>query len=312
MPQLSGSLTAKLAQLRAAPVRFSESNQCFVLAGKRVRGLTEILSHLVTVPKVRRQADTIVDEPIVAEIAKHKGALVRQCGHCDAVVKWAKNTTDVPTLALRLRDEKNTDRAHGIVVDYQLSLYVRLGWTEMKAKCRTIDPCVGTLIEALASKGLALIAAQTPIYDPRTGLATAIDGLITDLATRRKLIILELKSVRSKRVKGAESDLNYECARGITLRGPLAGLEQSYLMRHQLQLLAMCDSVKANFPFKFDNAMLLRVSPGIVRSYKLAPRVAKRAANLIEAIALETGKKKRKSKKRATDADDEPAPKRKK
>lgn len=302
--QLDDELKAKLALLRSAPIEFSPEQQCFVLDGRRRPGLTKILTNLLPVPRARRQADNVVDSARVATIAKYRGNMIGSCSTCDAAVRWGRSVTEAEcsTLAAHVKGERNADRAHGIIVDYQLALYVRCGWRGLLNKCRVVDPCVGTLLEHLETRGLSLIAAQTPIYDARTGVATAIDGLVTDRETRRQLIALELKIIRARRVRGAENDANYECVRGVITRGPLRGLGQSYLMRHQLQLLSMCDAVASSFPFKFDGALLLRVSPGTVRSYKLMPDVSKRATDLVDAIGDETGKRKTKRRAEAVQA----------
>lgn len=289
MNNLHASLRSKLAALRAAPVQFSSEHECFVVDGVKKCGITQLLSELVQVPRAARVEQSV--EQVDVSVARFKDTVVGQCGHCDTAVRWMRSLT-TSSIAARLARERSVDKAHGIVVDHQIELYVRKGREALFRTCRVVDPCVGTLLAQLDANGWSIVGTQVPIYHPGTDCATAIDVFVTDRDTRRQLILLEVKAIRGKRVVADRNDVSYVHARGVLKRSVLKGIDQSYYSRHQLQLLLMNDAVRTQFAFDFDRSMVMRVSPGIVRTYPLSPRFARRRTDIVEAISQ---RKKRKA-----------------
>ena len=315
MTELHASLRAKLKRLRAAPITFDAGKKCFVINGRRKHGLTRLLSSLVPVPRSTRTAASTADTKIQVRVQQFAGSTMRRCGHCDAAVKWLRNSNSPvhKSISTRLRAERNIDRAHGIVLDYQLSFYARTDRKTLFQACGVVDPCVGTLLEQLDANQWCVVGTQLPIYDAASDCATALDVLVTDRETRRQLILIETKAVRGRRRAGSgDSDANYVCERGVLKRSVLRDLPQSYYARHQLQLLWMNDAVQRTFGFAFDKALVMRIAPGSVSSYPLARTFAVRADDMRRAIALKTGKSKQKlvPRKRASRAPKAPARKR--
>lgn len=304
---LSDELRRKLSALRSS-VEFDPAQECFIdsVTKKRKRGLTKILSQLVPVPR-----DTLDDEDeAFAAVSSKKprksqkdpeanptvlcysGATMARCGGCDGAIAWMRANGK---LVQRLAAVKSSDAAHGIVVDYQISVYTRLGMRGLFKKCAVVDPCVGTLLEHFASQRLAVVASQVPIYCEEMDVATAIDVVLTDIETRTQVILGEVKSTQTTDVE--RNNRQYERLRGRLQRTTLRGLPLSYVMRHKLQLFCMKHMVRLQHKFDFDDAFILRVSPGVVRKYELNDYYEERAAKVVRAIALKTGKKKTRVKK---------------
>lgn len=306
---LNGELRTKLAQLRAAPITFDTARQCFTNAGgARKRGLTRVLAQLLPVPfdklddeteaaLTRRARKSKYDPATHVETRRFEtGATLRRCGSCDATLRFLRASK--LSVAARLRAESNGDKAHGVAVDYQLSLYVRRGRRALFEACGAfVDPCVGTVLEQCDAMGWALVATQVPVYSAAMDIATAIDLLATDRATRTKLFLIELKASRGRDAV-ARANMQYERLRGRLQRTTLRGFPLSYYSRHQMQLFCMDEMVRSAHNFGFDDALVMRVAPGVARLYRLNPYYCERAKRIVRAIGLKTGKVRTAQRKR--------------
>jgi hypothetical protein len=292
-------LSERLAKMRASDVQFDSSRKCFARVGMRKRGLTKILAQLLPVPfdklddeteaLLTRRARKSKHDPATSAIVEHfSGATMARCGTCPTAISWARRQTS--SIGERVRDERNDDKVHGIVVDYQLALYVRKGRAGLFKACgaSAVDPCVGTLLEQVDALGWALVATQIPLYSSTMDVATACDVLATDRATRSKLFLIEIKATRG-RDNVTRGNMQYERLRGRLQRTTLRGMPLSFYSRHQLQLWCMDAMVREAHDFTFDGAVVLRVSPGIVRRYPLNNYYHERAARIMRAIGLKTG-----------------------
>jgi len=307
---LSSELREKLARLRGAPVAFDSVRQCFVDARSNVRkrGLTRVLAQLLPVPfdklddeteaALTRRARTSKYDPATHVETRHfdRGATLQRCGSCAGALRFLR--ASALSVAPRLRAERNDDKAHGVAVDYQLSLYVRRGRSALFDACGAfVDPCVGTVLEQCDAMGWALVATQVPVYSAAMDVATAIDLLATDRATRRQLFLIELKASRGRDAV-ARANMQYERLRGRLQRTTLRGFPLSYYSRHQVQLFCMDEMVRSAHDFGFDDALVLRVAPGVARLYRLNPYYGERAKRIVRAIGLKTGKVRNAQRKR--------------
>ncbi len=309
--QISATVCEKLFRLRnLSGVRFDSVRKCFIDEnGNMKRGLTTILSGLIPVAsdtdatehRARRsRARQGKNDPIfVARRCTFNGATMRRCGTC---VEALAHGLREPVVAEILRGESD-DKAHGLLVDYQLGIYVALGGrNKMFAHCVVVDPCVGTLLEQFDENGWSIVGSQLPLYSPSMDVATACDLVAaTRPSTARsrpradETILIEVKaSMRTD----TSSDVNYERVRGRNTGTALRGVLQSYASRHQFQLLCTNLMVNEKCGFKFDHCCVMRASPGVVRTYDLHPWFVAKLPKVVDAISLKTGKKKR-IKKRA-------------
>lgn len=293
--KLSTVLRDRLARLqRESGVRFDEARKCLVDANdKRKRGLTHILSQLIPVAgdvrgggeKRRSRARQGKNDPVIVPITQRfSGATMRRCGTCAAALAHARQ---YPGLGDRLVGESD-DKAHGMLVDIQLTVYAtRGGRNAMFAHCGIVDPCVGTLIEQLDAMGWSIVASQLPLYSSAMDVGTVADLACTDRATRTQLNQVEVKSSLSG------DDVNYERIRGRNKGTALHGIPQSYVSRHMGQLLCTDHMVRQQFDFSFDRSCVMRVSPGLVRTYDLNAWYVDKLPKFIMAIGLKTGKQQR-------------------
>lgn len=295
--QVSSILRQRLARLQhESGVRFDEVRQCLVdINDKRKRGLTHILSQLIPVagdvrgvgddkPRRSRARKSKNDPDIVPVIHRFAGSTMRRCGTCASALAHARQ---YPGLGHRLVGESD-DKAHGMLVDLQLTVYATQGGRNaMFAHCGVVDPCVGTLLEQIDSLGWSIVASQLPLYSSAMDVATIADIVCTDRPTRTNLFQIEVKS--SLRC----DDVNYERIRGRNKGTALHGIPQSYVSRHMGQLLCTDHMVKQQFDFSFDRSCVMRVSPGVVRTYELNEWYVKKLPKFITAIGLKTGKQQR-------------------
>lgn len=273
--------------MQSAGVTFDDEEKCFVVGGVKKRGVTKILAGLLPVPRTRRTAkedDESSDEKPPVSVEVFYGSVLRKCSNCKRALAWARALDPkVYRVAANLELQPDDTVAHGTVVDYQLRLWVRLGRKKLFSQCPHVDPCVGTLIEQFDANGWSPVAAQLPIYDLRTDIATAIDILATDRATRTKLFLIEIKASMSA-AQALVDDAEYTRVRGILKRSVLKNLPQSYHGRHQMQLLFMNDTVERNFAFRFDRSLVMRAAPGSVASYELSPTFIERREDIASAL----------------------------
>lgn len=303
--QISSVARARLLQLQTdSGVQFDNTRKCFVdVNGKRKLGLTPILKKLIPVAgdtatartfrrsRARQSKTDPVIEPL---IERFSGATMARCTTCAQALGYMRSSAHAAHV---LRGETNDDKAHGLLVDYQLTICAARGGRDAMFKyCIYVDPCVGTLLEQFDRNSWAIVASQLPFFSSAMDVSTACDLICIDRATRSKLIHIELKSSFNATI---ESDVNYARIRGRNKGTALRGVPQSYLSRHQGQLLCTNHMVQQRFNFEFDHSCVMRVSPGIVRTYDLHPWYVAKLPKFIDAIALKTGKKRR--AKRATD-----------
>jgi hypothetical protein len=290
-------------------VEFDAQRKCFVdiASGTMKRGLTKILAQLVPVPfdkldsdelaaieartrRPRRSRNDPAPEPLIANYA---GETMARCSTCKRAREWLAQASGGSGIAERLSAEPHADKAHGIIVDYQLQMYVRAGSrAAFFQSCAVVDPCVGTLIEHFDARGWAIVATQMPLYASAMDVATAFDVVATDRATRQQIILCEVKATRGGQTVDelTRNNLQYERLRGRLQRTTLRGVPLSYYSRHQLQLFCMLEMVRLQHGFTFDSAVILRLSPGVVRQYDLNDYYRDRSAQIVRAIALKTGR----------------------
>ena len=287
--KLCAQLRAQLAKLTASSVHFDVDRKCFLdrPQGTKKRGLTKVLARMFPVPHTAATAEhrrTRVS--VKRRTERFNGAVVAKCGTCEAALRVARAGRG--KLGARLRAERNADKAHGVLVDEQLQVYVRDGRVGLFRKFKCVDPCVGTLLEQLDAEGLALIGSQIPIYCKQIDVATAIDLLATDRARRERLVLIEVKaSSRS----GAAKD--YEVEHGVMVRGAMAGLPLSYYGRHQTQLLCMQQMLAREHGIEVHEARVMRLSPGCVHTYSIHPEWYARRDRLFAAIKRAVQQRKR-------------------
>jgi len=299
--QISAIVRERLRLLQAdSGVRFDHARKCFVDANdKRKRGLTHILQQLIPIagdtdeqPLQRRKRSRArhgKNDPVLTpSIERFSGSTMARCSTCAEALQHARTQ---PETSERLRNESD-DKAHGVLVDYQLTVYAARGGGRkgLFRRCEKVDPCVGTLLEQLDKKGWTIVATQLPLYSSAMDCATACDLICTDRASRTELFSVEVKSLLRYSLT---SDHNYERIRGRNKNTALRGLPQSYAARHQGQLLCTNHMVQQKFNFNFTHSCVMRVSPGIVRTYDLHPWFVGKLPKFIDAIALKTGKKSR-------------------
>lgn len=299
--QISAIVRERLRQLQVnSGVRFDHRRKCFVDENdKRKRGLTEILKQLIPIAgdndehphQNKSRARQGKNDPVLTpEIERFNGSIMARCCTCMEALAHARTCDEIKD---RLLDESD-DKAHGLLVDYQLTIYAtRGGRNALFRHCVKVDPCVGTLLEQLQKKGWSIVGTQLPLYSSAMDVATACDLICTDLATRTELFLVEVKSLLRYSLT---SDHNYERIRGRNKNTALRGTPQSYAARHQGQLLCTNHMVQHKFNFNFNQSCVMRVSPGIVRTYKLHQWFISKLPKFIDAIALKTGKKIRKKR----------------
>jgi len=160
--------------------------------------------------------------------------------------------------------------SHGSYVDRDVTAFVRNKCT-FRDMARSIDQCSLSLIVYLRSElGLELVATQVPMYSVRFRLATAIDLLCVDAATRSKLTVVEVKATRER---GQWSSRCYTYARAPCSLPGLGSLDCSVYTQHQLQLWAMVRTLEREYHVTVDDAMVLRTNPDEVKHYPLNPRL---------------------------------------
>lgn len=309
MVELSDELRTKLTALRSSAISFDCKKQQFVdsATGATKRGLTRILTQLVPVPNdtfemstetpITKRARKSRNDPLAQPcIAMHSGETMKKCASsCATALQYTKSIVTsnavLSEMVQRLQEEKNGDKAHGVLVDCQLEIYVRRGRAGLFEQCpSSVDPCVGTLLEHFDKIGWAIVATQVPVYASSMDVATAVDLIATDRKTRKELYLVEIKATRGGGGEFERNNQQYERLRGRLQRTTLRGMPLSYYSRHQLQLFCMNHMVSAEFSFQFDEACVMRVSTGIVRTYKLNRYYEERATRIVRAIALKTGR----------------------
>ena len=303
----------KIDQLASTAIEFSPVDGCFVLPGVgRKRGLTKILNSIMPVP----HGEPEPDEPEPKRCRRSKadpvpGAVIwTHAAHPDhrRWIKRAAASCKTATTACSLeRLAEGEGRAgigrayntrHGSLVDEQIKLRVASGRVALKDKTLGpmkggIDPCTATLLDFLDSRGRRVVAAQVPLYSAEMDVATAIDFILDDgtLCELKASTVTEKEAIK-------RSDRSYELPRARLTRTALRGTPCSMYSLHQVQLYTMAAMVCETVGVEPPAAVVLRVSPGVVREYKLNPWFKERADRFRRAIAQRTGQHKRNLRKK--------------
>lgn len=151
-------------------------------------------------------------------------------------------------------------RAHGLRVDRELASVL----LTRSLRFADADACTQRLAQHIAyAERLRVVAAQVPLYMPALGAATAIDLVCTDAATRRQLVVVELKTA---------SAADAECYER-------AGRASAY-WRDQMQLWAMYHALTVDARVTVDRALVIRGNAQGVRTYALDMSNARARARL--------------------------------
>ena len=296
---ISETLRKRLSLLQTdSGVRFDRARKCFVdCNGRRVRGITRILEQLIPVAgdtatiRRSRARQSKNDAVIVPRVERFAGRTMARCSTCAVALEHARQSQYADKIFCGETDDA---KAHGMLVDYQLTIYAERGGRDaMFRRCVFVDPCVATLLEQLDRMHWTIVATQLPLYSASMDAATACDLICTDLATRVEMNLIEVKASMKNT---QESSDNYVRIRGRNKGTALRGIPQSYLSRHQGQLLCTNHMVKQKFGFQFENSCIMRVSPGLVHTFDLHAWYVAKLPKFIDAIALKTGKRRRAKK----------------
>lgn len=297
--RLSNDVREKLKQMRhTTTCRFDKQRKCFVDEnGKRIPGITHILKSVMPVSgdriedssrkKFKKSRVKIGDKDPVVKPCEERfaGKTMKRCGTCDdALAHVILTDRGLPELKERLAMENGLENKHGILVEAQLEIYVREGRDGLFKLCICVDPCVGTLLEQLDKLGLVIIATQIPTRSLEMRAATAADFLCVDRNTGSEWTLIELKATRN-----GENDENYEIPRGRNKSTTLRGVLQSYLFRHMFQVLCTKYMLETQFTMQFARSCVMRVAPGVVRTYDLHEYFVQKLPKLIIAIGAQTG-----------------------
>lgn len=237
-------------------IRFGRTRLCFVRDGrKRCRGLTRLLERRF--PVLLLMGAESERSGLRGIVKRADGSVVKQC----AVLK---------------------DREHGIRVDDELYYYARYGegaWQRKRAA--TADCCTVGLLRYLRQRGWQPIASQQAIYSKKMRLATAIDLLCTDVETRSKLYLIEVKSTLDDPI-AASCRAAYEQATG-TMSPLMGSLPLCYYTRHQVQLWTMVHILRHEYGVEPDQALVLRVGRcgSSMLEYPLNPWFEQRAQTMV-------------------------------
>lgn len=157
-------------------------------------------------------------------------------------------------------------RLHGIYVDNDVQAYLRNGGSFRRCG-REIDQCSMALVRYIEENlGFEMLAAQVPVYSSKFHLATALDVVAVDRATRSRFIVIEVKATRQR---GEWASRCYSHTWG---QCTWPGLERVYLskyMLHQLQLWTQVRIMSRECGVRVDEAYVLRTSPDRVSCYPL-------------------------------------------
>lgn len=276
----------KLANLREKTrgTAFDAARGCFVRQGKTVcSGLLPALDRAFPVPKhteseckrcggkVRgaSQASLSARASLRASKKRKKRGDFIAIGPADATDDLPVSPYTPPQPCMGF-----TAMRHGQAIDSDIEMAVSV------PNYVPADPCAAKLLHHIChTRKWIPVAAQLPMYSPSLGLATAIDLLCVDEATRRRLILVEVKSTWSRLGSPAQMDA---CYRTVAQGGRGTDvLPQSRYMQHQLQLWAMWYMLRADFGIEADESLVIRVGPTFLAEYPLNRRVCEREADIL-------------------------------
>ncbi len=266
----------KLRALRehdnCAHIAFDDARKRFVHTddGRAERGLTKLLAQ--TWPVALHESSTCAR---CNGRAKKLAALKRRCagvriGDIRPTKRTRKHFVGIggenATMCRRIGD-----RAHGAAVDDDVARYV----AGSEFASFAYDPCSVTLMAYVEQTlGLQAVATQMPIYSPTLGVATAMDLLCVDAASRTKLYLVEVKATRARGTPEAIG----ACYRASA--NTVDDIPMSRYAQHQLQLWAMYHAVR-ECGVALDGAYVLRTSPRRVFAYPLNDAIVDRDASLV-------------------------------
>ena len=297
-------LKRALDVLSTSPIEFNEQGKYFQLrlpngALRAKKGLTGILAREFAIANEAADAGIADDDAPPRKKARRS----RNDPEPQPVV-WRRPLTAVrTTMSIRCAasctaaalaagvPRNNTygdwfNRWHGSEVDRLLRLYVQMGSRErFVATFDNVDPCVGTLIDYFDAHGEAIVASQVPLYSDELNIATSLDVLLTDRATRSQLCVYEVKASQSS------DDRGYVKLRDRKRVGASRGQAISYHNTHQVQLWCQHHMLTKRLGEPPDAAAVLRVSPGLVRKYPLSTYYHERAQKLLRSLRQKGAKK---------------------
>jgi hypothetical protein len=281
---LAPNLKQSLKQLRDVPVEYSEQHRGFVFSHSATdrapkRGLTTVLREVFPVPMTDRdESDTLTRKP--AKRARRstndpqpRRTLWRRTNRRTPSAETCRDATlraNVDGVLATFGSEgfgPNFAVRHGKLVDQQLKYIVKHGYSAAHAAEMLLDPCVATLRDYFVESGLAMIASQVPLYSTDLDIATALDVLCTDSATKSQLHLCEVKAATTD----CADDANYVRVRGRLKSSVARGTPLSYYVEHQLQLGVMDHMIDETLRVRPNSSRVLRVSPNCVSVYELTP-----------------------------------------
>jgi len=237
-------------------------------------------------------------------VPTHRRAACLQCRRAaptgTAVVLSTRaraRAASAPNVAAARCHTRDGALAHGSLVDAQLvefvrdeaAFYARYGLAEA-------DACVYAFVRYVREvRHWEFVAAQLPLSVPSLGVATAIDIVCTDAATRRELYVLELKASANEPAGWSV----YEHAHSAYRRsGALGRVPRSRYSLHQLQLWGMWHGLSADAHLEVDGAYVVRVSPTAITAFPLHPWFRTQDAALARFWARTVMKSRRRRRRR--------------
>jgi len=303
---LSAELKHTLKRLRDVPIEYSEQHRGFVYSHTSTnrepkRGLTKVLREIIPVPlggqrpAKRARALNDTDPEPVRKVWRRTVCRTSCAASCKQATLHRHVDGVEPTFGLAGFGPHFSVR-HGKLVDQQLKFLVRNGYGATLTADMLMDPCTATLRDYFHAHGLALIASQVPLYSADLEIATALDVLCTDSATRTEMHLFEIKSTTSD----SSDDEMYTRVRGRLKSSVARGTPISFYVEHQLQLGVMDSMIRDTLEGRGPtSARVLRVSPNCVTEYPLTPwfnSTSKKLLSVIRRRAQRSVKRRAKNK----------------
>lgn len=320
-------------------VAFDPAKRCFVLDGSKLRGLTRALDRLLPAveqttcspaaaeisDKKRSRTYIPLDQAgnvhqFLAQQALLRASLVSTLSSDKLQSTTLGHVGDAPFVMQvhRLASSANkpcahgrSDRAHGLRVDKQMSALVQQGKvtgvqasldkrSDHSLTAGRRDSCVnGLLLHLRHSLGWEPLASQVPLFLQTLQLGTAIDLICTDVATRTRFILVELKATLHRAACTKCSSPLASCTYAATTTPnvttlpvvAVAGETSTVVMhlantaytRHQLQLWAMKFTLEHDYGIRVDEAHVLRIGAGgkLLITYALDPKCTQFRQHLV-------------------------------
>ncbi len=170
------------------------------------------------------------------------------------------------------------DIVHGSRVDEQMTLFTRIFHEGRRISSHDADwdPCLLDFIGSLRERGYVPYVSQFKMFSDELKMATAADLICVNKSATRSILV-ELKCTTSSDDTRYKAFTDYACItrrRRVIYSGdggtrasargsedaPVLRLENSWMMRDQLQLLIMKCVLQKEYGFVFDDYYLVRVS----------------------------------------------------